>query len=375
MISNREMSELLAKLYAAPLQPEKWQLFFDHLSKLTRISTGCLMTFGPDTSPAILAGGGLAWNPEIQRSYNERYAHVDPFRDPALRNPRVAVIRGQDLVSHNELVKTELYNDLLSKNEMESITLLTFFSTGEEGDFMPMWRRKQDGPMDESSIALLEILLPHAHEALKIRRKVQALELQSDFSSLALEAMATAVLLVSASGQVLHMNSLASAIVNKGEGLRLEGSSLTSRNPSESATLKSTISAAAMAGGPQIQAKPGGALNISRPGAKSPLQVAILPLPESVRRGIKIPCALVFVSDPNAAPPSRSASLRALYALTPTEARLADLLLQGLEVHQIADRMKTTLETARFNLKRVLAKTETRRQSELIRLMLSLPGQ
>jgi DNA-binding CsgD family transcriptional regulator len=37
--------------------------------------------------------------------------------------------------------------------------------------------------------------------------------------------------------------------------------------------------------------------------------------------------------------------------------------------------MRTTLATTRFQLKRVLAKTATRRQSELMRLMLSLPGQ
>jgi DNA-binding CsgD family transcriptional regulator len=36
--------------------------------------------------------------------------------------------------------------------------------------------------------------------------------------------------------------------------------------------------------------------------------------------------------------------------------------------------MTITFETARFNLKRVLAKTGTRRQAELMRLMLSLPG-
>jgi DNA-binding CsgD family transcriptional regulator len=54
---------------------------------------------------------------------------------------------------------------------------------------------------------------------------------------------------------------------------------------------------------------------------------------------------------------------------------LADLLLKGLEVRGIADRLGITIETARFHLKRVLAKTGTRRQTELMRLMLSLPGQ
>jgi DNA-binding CsgD family transcriptional regulator len=65
--------------------------------------------------------------------------------------------------------------------------------------------------------------------------------------------------------------------------------------------------------------------------------------------------------------------MRQLYGVTPTEARLADLLLEGLEVRDIANRLTMTLETARFHLKRVLAKTGARRQTELMRLMLSLP--
>jgi DNA-binding CsgD family transcriptional regulator len=84
--------------------------------------------------------------------------------------------------------------------------------------------------------------------------------------------------------------------------------------------------------------------------------------------------ALVQFSDPFALPRSRRTVLRALYGLTPTESRLADLLLQGLEVREVADRMSTTLETARCHLKRVMAKTGTRRQAELMRLMLTLPG-
>jgi DNA-binding CsgD family transcriptional regulator len=86
------------------------------------------------------------------------------------------------------------------------------------------------------------------------------------------------------------------------------------------------------------------------------------------------PCILIFISDPGSKPGSRTGVLRVLYRLTPTESRLADLLLQRREVREAADQLGTTLETSHFHLKRVLAKTGTRRQTELIRLMLSLPG-
>jgi DNA-binding CsgD family transcriptional regulator/PAS domain-containing protein len=375
MISTQEISELLATLYAAPLEPEKWQVLFDHLSRLTKISTGILMTCGEDSSPSILAAGGFAWNPEMGHAYNEHYAELDPFRAPSLHDRRVAVIRGEELVTRDRLLKTEFYNDLLSKNEMESMTMLSFNSTKHAGDFMPVWRRAQDGPMDDASISLLETLLPHVQTALEIRKKLQTADLQSHFSEVALESMGTAALLVSADGHVLHMNSLAATIVKKADGLRLEGASLTARNPGESARLKSIILGAAMSGRPGAQTEPGGAMNISRQGTKLPLQVAVLPLPEMSRQSIKVQCALVFICDPAAAPRPRSEALRALYALTPAEARLADLLLQGLDVAQAAQQLHTTLATTRFQLKRVQAKTNTHRQSELIKLMLSLPGQ
>jgi len=83
--------------------------------------------------------------------------------------------------------------------------------------------------------------------------------------------------------------------------------------------------------------------------------------------------ALVYVSDPAQQPNSCGTLLRQLYGLSPAECRLADLLHQGLEVREAAGCLKTTLETARFHLKRVLAKTGARRQTELMRLMMTLP--
>lgn len=374
MISTEDLSELLATLYAAPLEPEKWQVFFDQLSRLTKISCGYLITGSESHGQEILAGGGFSFNPEVLRLYKEYYGQLDPFWSPYLRNPSVTVIRGEELVSHDQLLRTEFYNDLLAEFEMESMTLLSCSSTTEQTDVMPVWRRSQDGPMEDASIALLRTLLPHAHTALRMRTKLQAAAVLGQFAELAFDAMSTAVFLVSATSHVQHMNEFAATFVQRADGLRLEGAVLTASDPTESAYLRSLISGAALTGKKRAHTVPGGALNISRLGTQPPLQVAVLPVPENLSSAGVSSCALVFVHDPSALPKSRAAFIRQLYGLTPTEARLADLLLEGLEVRDIANRLAITLETARFHLKRVLAKTGTRRQTELMRLMLSLPG-
>jgi DNA-binding CsgD family transcriptional regulator len=372
MISTVDLSELLATLYAAPLQPDKWQIFFDHLSRLTKISCGYLITGSESQGQEILAGGGFSFNPEVLRLYKEYYGQFDPFWPPFLRKPRVTVIRGEELVRHDQLLKTEFYSDLLAKHEMESMTLLSCSSTVELTDVMPVWRRSQDGRMDDASLELLRTILPHAHTALRLRSKLQLADVQGQFAELALDAMSTAAFLVTASGQVQHMNNLAAAVVQRADGLRLEGGALTASNPTESAQLRFFISGAAARRG--THPAPGGALSISRKGTQRSLHVAVLPVPEDRRLAVAMPCSLVFVSDPSASPKSRAAFMRMLYGLTPTESRVAGLLLEGLEVRTVAERLGITLETARFHLKRVLAKTDTRRQTELMRLMLSLPG-
>ncbi len=373
MFSTEELSELLATLYAAPLQPEKWQIFFEHLARLTKISSGYFVS-GSQSGYEVLAGGGFAWNQESMRIMNERYVQADPFGPPFFRNPRIAVIPGEELVSQHQLLKTEFYNDFLVKNEMETVTMVSCTSTTERVDVMPVWRRSTDGPMDQDSVNLLRLLLPHAQLALQMRTKLQQAEFRDMFGESALDAMSIAAFLVSESGHVQHMNSLAMDVVRKADGLRLERTTLNAIDPSENAKLQFLIRSAATEGKKRPGLAPGGALSISRNGVKGHLHIAVLPIPQDCASMAASHCALVIVSAPGTSPKSRASLLTTLYGLTPTEARLADLLLRGLEVRAIADYLGITIETARFHLKRVLAKTSTHRQTELIRLMLSLPG-
>jgi len=118
----------------------------------------------------------------------------------------------------------------------------------------------------------------------------------------------------------------------------------------------------------------GGAVLIPRQPPRRPLQMAITPFQS---RNVLVddrPAALVFLSDPEARPASRAEILRALYRLTPAECRLADLLAQGCDTASSAGQLAMTVETARFHIKSIFRKTGARRQSELVRLILGLPG-
>lgn len=62
-----------------------------------------------------------------------------------------------------------------------------------------------------------------------------------------------------------------------------------------------------------------------------------------------------------------------LYGLTNAEARLACALSQGEALGELSRRWDISRETLRTHLKRVLGKTGTSRQSELVRLLTGKP--
>jgi DNA-binding CsgD family transcriptional regulator len=78
-----------------------------------------------------------------------------------------------------------------------------------------------------------------------------------------------------------------------------------------------------------------------------------------------------MISDPHSQRPLPNHILRASFALTEAEARLAALLAAGEELRAAAAKLGITYGTARARLAEIFQKTETRRQGELIKLLLT----
>ena len=190
-----------------------------------------------------------------------------------------------------------------------------------------------------------------------------------------MESMSIAALQVTGDCRVKYANRLGARYLRDADGLRQRDGFLFAVDPDRHQRLHSLITNATRNASDDSVSVPGGALTVPRRNAKTSLHVTVLPAPKEHRLTFLEPSALVFISDPGSPIRSRGSILQQLYGLTPTEARLASELLHGLELRDAAERMSIAYETARFHLKRLMTKTGTRRQTDLIRLILSLPGQ
>ena len=98
----------------------------------------------------------------------------------------------------------------------------------------------------------------------------------------------------------------------------------------------------------------------------------LFPLPQFGFFGFHRGCAAITIVDLHATPRIDPANLRAAFDLTPSEAEVCILLAQGLTIQEITTRRKVEITTTRSLLKRALAKTGTRRQAELVKLIMNL---
>jgi DNA-binding CsgD family transcriptional regulator len=189
-----------------------------------------------------------------------------------------------------------------------------------------------------------------------------------------LDAFPMGIILLSSTGRVLAANRPAERILDHHDGLSVQEHQLRAADPEHTAELHDLVRSIAANGATD---PPDGANAgcLPRPSGRRPLQILVRRLGHDVAAGGKrgAPVAL-FVTDPDERVEIPIPRLRRIYGLTHSEARIASRIAEGLRPESVAAEVGVQVNTVRMHLKRIFAKTGTRRQSELVRLLLSSPA-
>lgn len=187
----------------------------------------------------------------------------------------------------------------------------------------------------------------------------------------ALNRVAFGILVVNSSARVLLTNRTGGEILGERDGISLSVSEvLRADTPAATDHLHKLIRAAA---NKELADEAATGLAVERPSGKRPLSVLLCGTPEA-RLEEHGPLAVLFVSDPDRQPLPDAGTISKLFDLTPSESRLVAVLTSGLKLEEAAESCELTLSTARTYLKQIFSKTGTRRQSELVKLILTSPA-
>ncbi|MGD0942372.1 MAG: hypothetical protein ABR905_21980 [Terracidiphilus sp.] len=372
MVSPEALSELLAVLYSAPLQQQQWQSFLALLCRYTDARFAVLICADTRLGLSIRSKAG---SPEADRSiivYNQQYGRNDPFRAEIIRTPRTGVVQADELLPNEGLLRTDMYRDVLVPLGARYGTIL-FLTVGlRRMEAISLWRNFDDGPMDEDGNRLLNLVFPHIQKALEIRQVLGVAQQRIAGAEAMVDASATPTFLLNRQRRVLHCNAAADSLLHQADGLTLQDDYLAATEPESREPLRNLLMNARLpVPGASGNSSPG-VLALSRSSTRRPLQLLVSPLAPIQRTKSRADLVLL-VTDPDKPVNFPDDALRALFGFTPAQVDVAIGLLMGYSLEEIASLRKVSVGTVRNQLKAMLSKTGTSRQSDLIRLLMTLP--
>jgi len=185
--------------------------------------------------------------------------------------------------------------------------------------------------------------------------------------ALLLDWLRAAVVITSRDGRVSYANAAAEELLRRGDVVTTVGGRIAAACPMGSDKLRTALRAAAQPG--PRHAGWGTSVALPRSSQCRPVLVTVLPLPRRVSDLPGDAGTVLFIDDPERRLPDDGGWLREMFGLTCAEARVAARLADGLSLAEIADEAGVQVNSVRFHVKRVLQKTATRRQAELVRLL------
>ncbi|MGZ6588625.1 MAG: helix-turn-helix transcriptional regulator [Solirubrobacteraceae bacterium] len=218
-------------------------------------------------------------------------------------------------------------------------------------------------------IALINGLVPHLQQALRLRGRLEELDHRSGDLAAAGEAVGHGIVIVAAGRRSVYINSAADSILRSNDGLRIHRGCLEADASRADAQLQVGV---ARALNPDSRDIWGGSFLCPRPSGRRPFVVHVAPIDPTTVATPQDGRAIIVIIDPEGQPEPPATLLRRLYGLTRSEADVALLVMRGEGLKPIADELSVSVNTVRTHLQNVFDKTGTSRQAELVRLLIPL---
>jgi DNA-binding CsgD family transcriptional regulator len=366
----------------AAVDSARWPVLLNRLTTAMD-GAGAMITGCSFTQPerGFIVASGL--DEDLSRLYIERYQD-NPLSRAMVRAPLGKTVDQWAIVDRFELNRSEFHHVVLNPQKVDSLIAVNLpidasLSAGGVGVAMS---RRSDRTR-RNAVEVLDAVAPYLKRAavssMLLRDRA---DLSSAFDAV-LNQLGSGVLIVPGASLVLYANARAQRLLTEADGLDVSGGLLVSARRADTQVLHTLIHEAAQAG-LGTAPRSGGSCAVARPSGRRALAVTVSPAPD-LRDRMSLharPSAIVFITDPEDDGRHQVASaarLKALYGLTPTEARVAIEIAKGHSVPEAAQRLSMGAGTAQTHLKRVFDKTGARRQSSLARLLtrngvLDLPG-
>jgi DNA-binding CsgD family transcriptional regulator len=379
-ITETLVLRLVDQIYDAALEPTRWPKFLAAFARAVNGQGTLIYTHNVETAEASTTPDPTALNAAVNfdsaflKSLGDYYNRVNVWaQNEAVLKPG-RLVTGSMLYPVKELLKTEFYNDWLRPQDFLHAVGGIIVQDGPWAAKFSCLRSHRAGDYTPDELRLYRELLPHLARAAHIQRRFAFLQRLSTSSLAVLDTVPAAIMLLDASGRVVHVNASADAELRRGDPLRLNRSGeLTGRGSAQLQAALRTAIIAALNPFRGTREQLSNVASLSRRNGEV-LSVQALPLPQHREiAGVTTialrlaACALVVYGSGSPVPAVGPQLLRHVYGLTPAEVQVVLALSEGETINRYVERRGISRNTAVTQLKRAFDKTGMRRQSDLVR--------
>ncbi|MCP5397145.1 MAG: helix-turn-helix transcriptional regulator [Sphingomonadaceae bacterium] len=346
-----EAGDLVAMLHRGTLGSGLWGDFLDALCRRT----------GADHAAILLrAGRDLPRLTLLERSAQPLAITAEtPHPSPVLRSGRV--YSGSELEGPDNPLALPPFPDLLTHHTPDHLRIMRV----EEPSGGALWIMIQRNGRDfsASDATLLSNLSDHLEIALRTWGALERERLRAGISGEAIRRLNFGWAMLDPAGRIIDLSDEAEALLQDGKALQRSpaGKLLPSLREAQGGLRRFLESV--------LKGEEGSrAIHLcDEPWLDMLLTTARGAMRE--RAGGPVIVAYVHGEQPDSS--ERASQLSDLFGLTEREAQLALMISRGVKIAEAAPQLRITVETARLYSKRIYAKTGTRGQADLVRLILA----
>jgi DNA-binding CsgD family transcriptional regulator len=361
--------EFIDSIYEVAVEPTAWPRLLERIGNAVREASVSLITTENFEKPIDV------WLARYDSACVElRFRHyarpeINPVVRAATTIEPLRVVPRRRFLTDREFERDPACQATLITQGLYHGCIAPLHRAGPLLSALEVYRPRRARDFAASEIRMLSRLVPHIANALRVNWYVDASQTHQRQAEEALNQLNAGLFLLANDGRISFANRMAQALLRQGEGIKSLGGKLVATQQQDRGRFSEFIARAAgqATGTHMVQAT-----RVEREAGHRPLQAWAAPLPTHPGNFLtqsSLSDLMLVVIDPelSAAPPVEA--LKALYGLTDAEARLTCGLLEGARLEDYADRVGISMNTARTHLKSVFAKTDTDRQSELMRLL------
>ena len=367
-----ELYALIAALHDGVVEDELWLAALDRLSDVFGGAALFLGTTQRSGSGFELSGHRV--DPQWIELVNGELAGHDANPifatvSQALRSDPIGTVMQPMILSRrlepDAYHSSPVYKHAIAPAGHEHAMVVVLMAESASALSLTLVRPAATGDFEEADAQLARAVGPHILGALKLRHQFAL----ARSGAMMLDRFDQAVVLLSGTGHVVHMNNEAERLIHERDGLIVERGELRGGYPPDTQRLRQLIGEADRAArGASLQGRQ--TLRLTRPSGRADLIVRALPVAPVVASTFgagELATIGLFIHDPERREEPVEELIRDGLGLSQAEAAVAARVWEGDSVSEAAAQLGLSPNTVKTHLKSVFEKTGVDRQSTLVR--------